>query len=639
MSWQTLLIAAAQPPPAGWADEQPEPLSLLERTGALDVALISAAVLFGTLVLVFGLGFLLSRSQLRRMQAQGAGRPGSVRTGQEKLVDTLHDGVLWISVVSFYLGFPFLLALSGIIAYEIISLASSTLQSLLSNLHVVPLRLLIPFALITLVAALSLVVLLAGFFVKSDRSGRGRELRREDEPALFAAVASVAERVGARMVDRIELHLDGNFAVQETGSTLGVLFGRGQRILHLGLTGLLGESETHLRSVLAHEFGHFSHGETRMSTILAGVIMRLGSTCRNYQNMGALGALHPAAWYSGIYLWIFRRLVAGISRRRELLADRAAAAAYGGKLFAESLEAIGRDLTVYYKYFLPAAHAMRRAGLSVTHALSLMGAIERGLLENGWVPSQEETGPSEPDPTRSHPDDAERIAAVAHVGGEEAASQRPWLELLAAPNRLAAELTATLVEGLDAMLSDDDQLPGQTTQLAPAEEEAVAAALGVCFEAADRFERSPGEENLARMARAVASLERAPRHEPFLVDQLHGLARAQSRAGHHADADACIVRALALLAGRPGLDLARLDLESFRRSLQDDLARLAREQTDEAGVVALTPAPGPPAATGAPAPAPGKGRLCPYCGCSCTQDELVDPDVCPWCGSMGLVVR
>ncbi|MFI9242610.1 M48 family metallopeptidase [Streptomyces sp. NPDC053086] len=87
-----------------------------------------------------------------------------------------------------------------------------------------------------------------------------------DEPRLWALVRELAAASGTRAPARILLTGEVNASVSENPRLLGLLPGR--RTLALGIPLLIGLTEAQVRSVLAHEFGHFTGGDTRLSALV-----------------------------------------------------------------------------------------------------------------------------------------------------------------------------------------------------------------------------------------------------------------------------------------------------------------------------------------------------------------------------------
>ncbi|MFF5437091.1 M48 family metallopeptidase [Streptomyces achromogenes] len=95
-----------------------------------------------------------------------------------------------------------------------------------------------------------------------------------DEPRLWALVRELATAAGTRAPDRILLTGEVNASVSEEPRLLGLL--PGPRRLTLGVPLLIGLTEAQLRSVLAHEFGHFTGGDTRLSALVVRGRVQIG---------------------------------------------------------------------------------------------------------------------------------------------------------------------------------------------------------------------------------------------------------------------------------------------------------------------------------------------------------------------------
>src|SRR5262249_2723298 len=89
----------------------------------------------------------------------------------------------------------------------------------------------------------------------------GSRLAAKTQPRLFALIADVAQATGQRMP--AEVYVDGkvNAWVTERGGFLGL--GK-RRVLCLGLPLMATLTKTQLKAVIAHEFGHYYGGDTRL---------------------------------------------------------------------------------------------------------------------------------------------------------------------------------------------------------------------------------------------------------------------------------------------------------------------------------------------------------------------------------------
>ncbi|MFF3503931.1 M48 family metallopeptidase [Streptomyces sp. NPDC003247] len=119
-----------------------------------------------------------------------------------------------------------------------------------------------------LVSVLLAVPLVRGLFMlrtPKAEEAPGLPVTEADEPVLWRTVRELADRIGTRAPSRIVLMPDVNAAVAEDARLLGLL--PGPRRLHLGVPLLQGLTEAQLRSVLAHELGHYSHADTRLTAL------------------------------------------------------------------------------------------------------------------------------------------------------------------------------------------------------------------------------------------------------------------------------------------------------------------------------------------------------------------------------------
>lgn len=141
----------------------------------------------------------------------------------------------------------------------------------------------------------------------------GVVLPEQDQPRLWGEVRHLAEQVGTRPPDEIRLVPDVNAAVSESSRWLGLV--PGARRMYVGVPLLTGLSLRQMRSVLAHELGHYSGRHTG----LAGV------TYRGQESLlRMIGHLGPDSWVGRIFKVYARLYIAvanTVNRRQELEAD------------------------------------------------------------------------------------------------------------------------------------------------------------------------------------------------------------------------------------------------------------------------------------------------------------------------------
>src|SRR5262249_39431890 len=94
-----------------------------------------------------------------------------------------------------------------------------------------------------------------------------------------------------------------------------------------------GMTQLQLRSVLAHEHGHFRNEDTAGGGFALAVRRSLFAMIIRLAQSGAAGAYNPVWWFLRAYHRIYLGVSQGASRLQEVLADRWAVEAYGTAAF------------------------------------------------------------------------------------------------------------------------------------------------------------------------------------------------------------------------------------------------------------------------------------------------------------------
>jgi Zn-dependent protease with chaperone function len=197
------------------------------------------------------------------------------------------------------------------------------------------------------VLAVSLMVtlpILDGMFIlgrrRSGGGSDGYEVARDAQPRLWAEIEEAARLAGTRAPDRVLLTGDVNASVSERTRLLGLV--RGRRSLSLGVPLLAGLTVPRLRAVLAHEFGHYSHHDTR----LIGPTMRGRVSILHTIEQFRLGAKDNGRTFAIVgnlyvrYGRMYMRASQSVARRQELAADRRAALTVGRASTANALREV-----------------------------------------------------------------------------------------------------------------------------------------------------------------------------------------------------------------------------------------------------------------------------------------------------------
>ena len=220
----------------------------------------------------------------------------------------------------------------------------------------------------------------------------------------------------------------------------------------IGLPLLQLVTERGLRSIIAHEFGHYAGGDTRLgpwiyrtrATILR-TIGHLGSADGDESWTQALVRL-PFIWYGKAFL----RITNAISRRQEFAADAFAAARAGRDVHVATLRRIHAYAPAFDVFWSnevsPLLSAGRRPPVGEGfHTFVHAAPIEQAASEH----LTQELAHGASDPYDSHPSLAERIAAVEHCPPGEPDDSPPAAALIQDPLALEAAQAAHLF-GADA---------------------------------------------------------------------------------------------------------------------------------------------------------------------------------------------
>ncbi|KRA37388.1 hypothetical protein ASD81_01245 [Nocardioides sp. Root614] len=141
----------------------------------------------------------------------------------------------------------------------------------------------------------------------------GMAVSETEQPALWQEVRTLAGEIQTRAPDEIRLIAEVNAAVSEDNRFLGLVPGR--RRMYVGIPLLLGLSPLEMRSILAHELGHYSARHTALGPVTYRGMMAIGRVARELGHTSVLG--RAAGLYGRLYVAVSH----SVSRRQELEAD------------------------------------------------------------------------------------------------------------------------------------------------------------------------------------------------------------------------------------------------------------------------------------------------------------------------------
>jgi Zn-dependent protease with chaperone function len=241
----------------------------------------------------------------------------------------------------------------------------------------------------------------------------GPRLTAEEQPELFDVLEGVAREAGQEMPADVYLTRDVNAGVLQVGGFAG--FGS-RRVMEVGLPLMQALTVPQFRAVMAHEFGHYDGGDTKLSPLIYRTRLAIDRVIETLA--GDDGVTHkPFLWYGKLFM----RVTQPISRAQELAADRLAARIAGAKNAGDALIAVERAGVAYQAYWqnevLPVLshgyHPPLAAGFNHFVAVDSIQKAVEGIIEESLATPEKSA-------YDSHPPLRERLDALATIPLREA---------------------------------------------------------------------------------------------------------------------------------------------------------------------------------------------------------------------------
>lgn len=268
---------------------------------------------------------------------------------------------------------------------------------------------------------------------------QGLRLDRATVPYLWAEVDHLAATVGTRGPDEIYLVPDVNAAVEERSRLMGLI--AGPRYMYVGMPLLQAFTVAQLRSVLAHELGHYSGQHTRLAEVAYRGRLALART------IGHIGPGNLAGWIFRGYGHLYVMVHNSLGQRQELEADLASVRVAGRASAASALrevEVLAAAFTFYLnRYVGPGLEAGCAPADLFTGFLELLRARADEIAE---------LRANQPDSERSiwdtHPPLGVRLEAImAAPESRIPVDTRPAWTLIPAPELAGRALQERIFDG------------------------------------------------------------------------------------------------------------------------------------------------------------------------------------------------
>lgn len=297
---------------------------------------------------------------------------------------------------------------------------------------------------------------------RSQFTAPGPELVRSEHPALFAMIDELADELGERPPAHVYIEHSVNAFVTDARSLMGI---GGTRVMGIGLPLLVALNVDELRAVLAHEFGHYSGGDTRFGGFLYGLRRSLVHSITKQGNNVVSSVL-------AIYHTVFVKATASISREQELAADRVAAEATSPQVTASALWRVAGAADLHEQYVTGELSAMVSYGrrppwiegfgrfVSARGGeAALRRAAARHLADTGHV-------------FDTHPPLGERLAALGVADDGIEATQRTRT---AGPLAISLLGEASAIRGVESQVADHALVDASNLQPATWDDYATVA--------------------------------------------------------------------------------------------------------------------------------------------------------------------
>ncbi len=258
----------------------------------------------------------------------------------------------------------------------------------------------------------------------------GPRLTPESDPRLFAQISRAARELNQEAPQEVYLLPNVTAWVSERGGSMGL---RSRRIAGVGLTLLQVLSINEFRAVLAHEFGHFSRGDTRLGPWIHKTRSAIERTLQGLQRHGTLLSGYDAVIRQPFVLYgnWFLRITQAISRRQEYLADEVSAMTAGRETVVSALRKTYMADMAYPMYWANELTRILNAGFLPPFAAGFGQGLELEPIKRPLMETVKEVEKLQSRPYDPHPSLGERIKALeALPAGREPGAARGAISLL-----------------------------------------------------------------------------------------------------------------------------------------------------------------------------------------------------------------
>ncbi|MDH4066010.1 MAG: M48 family metalloprotease, partial [Acidobacteriota bacterium] len=254
----------------------------------------------------------------------------------------------------------------------------------------------------------------------------GPRLSPAGQPRLFRVLREVAAATGQAMPVDVYLVANVNAFVTQRGGIMGAF---SKRVMGLGLPLMQALTVGELRAVLAHEFGHFYGGDTKLGPWVHKTRVAIGRTIQSLRAADS-SVLHlPFEWYGALFL----RITHAVSRAQEYAADALAARAVGAGPLASGLKKVRGAAVAFESFWAGELHPALNGGFRPPMMQGFARFMDAAAVRRSVdaVVDQAMAHDAQ-DPYDTHPPLPERVSALARLPGVDPRpdDDRPAVSLL-----------------------------------------------------------------------------------------------------------------------------------------------------------------------------------------------------------------
>ncbi len=269
----------------------------------------------------------------------------------------------------------------------------------------------------------------------------GPRINENDQPELFQELRGVAQQTNQEMPSEVYALPEMNAWVTSRGGLMGL---GSRRVMGIGLPLMQVLSKQQFRGVLAHEFGHYYSGDTKLGPWLYVTRSAIIRTVSNLAANGSSLLMKPFEWYMYLFLWLTQK----VSRHQEFTADALAAKTVGPKPIAGALKVIHSQAALFQVYWENEFAPILQGGYQAPMAKGFQAFVGKtGDAVNELL--TQAMNQTKTDIFDTHPVLKERLDAIAQVQGPEPLrNDPPAIEMIRGLEKLELDMIASLAKSL-----------------------------------------------------------------------------------------------------------------------------------------------------------------------------------------------